>query len=127
MSNATLIPRVGGGRRVQRLRRHLRVRKKVFGTAGRPRLTVFRSARHIHASIVDDSTGRTLAAASSVDATVRGGPGDKTARARQVGSLLAERARAAGVVAVVFDRSGYRYHGRIAALAEAAREGGLEF
>lgn len=127
MSNATLIPRVGGGRRTQRLRRHLRVRKKVFGTGARPRLTVFRSTRHLYASVVDDTTGRTLAAASTLDADIRAGAGDKTARAQQVGRLVAERTRAAGVGAVVFDRSGYRYHGRIAALADAAREAGLEF
>ncbi|MDP9433034.1 MAG: 50S ribosomal protein L18 [Actinomycetota bacterium] len=114
-------------RRVSRARRHFRVRKKVAGTPARPRLVVTRSARHVVAQVVDDVAGRTLASASSMDATVRSAEGDKKARATQVGSLLAERARAAGISAVVFDRGGNRYTGRIAALAEAARKGGLEF
>jgi len=101
-----------------RVRRHLRVRKKVTGSASRPRLVVNRSARHMFAQIVDDGVGRTLAAASTL--------GDKTAKARQVGELLAQRAKEAGIAAVVFDRGGYRYHGRIAALADGAREGGLQ-
>ncbi len=109
-----------------RVRRHLRVRKKVSGSAVRPRLVVNRSARHIFAQIVDDSVGRTLAAASTLDAPIRTGEGDKTAKARQVGELLARRAAEAGIEAVVFDRGGYRYHGRIAALADGAREGGLK-
>jgi large subunit ribosomal protein L18 len=109
-----------------RVRRHLRVRKKVSGSAVRPRLVVNRSSRHIHAQIVDDSVGRTLAAASTLDASIRGGEGDKTAKARRVGELLAQRAAEAGIEAVVFDRGGYRYHGRIAALADGAREGGLK-
>src|ERR1700742_3307526 len=109
-----------------RVRRHLRVRKKVTGSAGRPRLVVNRSARHMFAQIIDDSAGRTLAAASTLDASIRTAEGDKTAKARQVGELLAPRALQAGIEAVVFDRGGYRYHGRIAALADGAREGGLQ-
>ena len=109
-----------------RARRHLRVRKKVTGSASRPRLVVNRSARHMFAQIVDDSVGRTLAAASTLDASIRTAEGDKTAKARQVGELLARRAQEAGITSVVFDRGGYRYHGRIAALADGAREGGLE-
>ena len=109
-----------------RVRRHLRVRKKVTGSAVRPRLVVNRSARHIHAQVVDDSTGRTLASASTLDATLRTADGDKTAKARRVGELLAQRAKDAGIGAVVFDRGGYRYHGRVAALADGAREGGLQ-
>ena len=114
-------------RRVGRARRHFRVRKKVSGTAGRPRLVVTRSARHIYAQVVDDLAGRTVASASTLDATIRGGEGDKTARARAVGSLVAERAKQAGIGAVVFDRGGNRYHGRVAAHADAARESGLTF
>jgi large subunit ribosomal protein L18 len=109
-----------------RAHRHLRVRKKVTGSTSRPRLVVNRSARHMHAQIVDDTVGRTLAAASTMDAAIRGADGDKTAKARQVGELLAERAKQAGIEAVVFDRGGYRYHGRVAALADGAREGGLK-
>ena len=109
-----------------RVRRHLRVRKKVAGTASRPRLVVNRSARHMFAQIVDDSAGRTLAAASTLDATIRAAEGDKTAKARRVGELLAQRAKDAGIQAVVLDRGGYRYHGRIAALADGARESGLK-
>ena len=109
-----------------RVRRHLRVRKKVAGSASRPRLVVNRSARHMFAQIVDDSQGRTLAAASTLDPSIRAAEGDKTAKARQVGELLAQRAAQAGVEAVVFDRGGYRYHGRVAALADGAREGGLK-
>ena len=109
-----------------RARRHLRVRKKVTGSAIRPRLVVNRSARHMFAQIVDDSVGRTLAAASTLDATIRAADGDKTAKVRQVGELLAQRAKEAGIEAVVFDRGGYRYHGRVAALADGAREGGLK-
>jgi large subunit ribosomal protein L18 len=109
-----------------RARRHLRVRKKVTGSAIRPRLVVNRSARHMFAQIVDDTVGRTLAAASTLDADVRSAEGDKTAKARKVGELLAQRAKDAGIEAVVFDRGGYRYHGRVAALADGAREGGLK-
>lgn len=110
-------------------RRHHRVRKKVMGTAERPRLAVFRSNKHIVAQVIDDRSGRTLAAASTLDADVRaagGGTGNKTA-ATSVGKLVAERAKAAGVTKVVFDRGGFLYHGRVAALADAAREAGLEF
>jgi large subunit ribosomal protein L18 len=114
-------------RRVARIRRHRRVRKGVIGTPDRPRLAVFRSARHIYVQIVDDTTGRTLAAASTLDSTLRSEAAKKSERAKSVGSLIAERAKAAGVTRVAFDRGGFAYHGRIAALADAAREGGLEF
>ena len=113
------------GRSAARNRRHLRVRKKVLGSAERPRLIVNRSARHTMVQLIDDGTGRTLASASTLEETVRAADGDKTAKAREVGKLLAERAKAAGVDAAVFDRAGWAYHGRIAALADAAREGGL--
>jgi large subunit ribosomal protein L18 len=113
------------GRTAARNRRHLRVRKKVQGSAERPRLIVNRSARHTMVQLIDDGTGRTLAAASTLEETVRTADGDKTAKAREVGKLLAERAKAAGIDAAVFDRAGWAYHGRIAALADAAREGGL--
>ena len=113
-----------------RVRRHRRVRKKVIGTAERPRLAVFRSNRHVVAQVIDDDAGRTLAAASSVEKELRsssvGNSGNKTGAAA-VGRLVAERARAAGISRVVFDRGGFRYHGRVAALADAAREAGLEF
>ncbi len=118
---------VSTARRVARLRRHNRLRKRVGGTAERPRLVVNRSSRHIHVQVVDDTVGRTLVSASTMDASVRGAEGDKSARARQVGALVAERAKAAGITAVVFDRGGNRYAGRIAALADGAREGGLDF
>ena len=108
-----------------RVRRHLRVRKKVVGSTARPRLVVNRSARHILVQIVDDSIGRTLASASTMDEAVKSAAGDKTAKAKLVGSLIAERARDAGITAVVFDRGGYQYHGRVAALADSAREAGL--
>jgi large subunit ribosomal protein L18 len=106
-------------------RRHLRVRKKVNGTSLRPRLVVSRSSRHIFVQVVDDSLGTTLASASTMEADLRSFAGDKTAKARQVGELLAGRAMSAGVDAVVFDRGGNRYHGRVAAIADGAREGGL--
>ncbi|EYT65452.1 50S ribosomal protein L18 [Dietzia sp. UCD-THP] len=118
---------VSTARRVGRARRHFRLRKKVAGTPERPRLVVNRSSRHIHAQIIDDSAGHTLAAASTIEADVRTLEGDKKDRSAKVGQLLAERAKAAGIDAVVFDRGGNKYHGRIASLAEAAREGGLEF
>ena len=118
---------VSTGRRLSRLRRHNRLRKRVSGTAERPRLVVNRSARHIHVQVVDDTAGRTLASASTMDAGLRGAEGDKSALARRVGALIAERAKAAGINAVVFDRGGNRYQGRIAALADGAREGGLDF
>jgi large subunit ribosomal protein L18 len=114
-------------RRVSRLRRHARLRKKVAGTPERPRLMVNRSSRHIHVQLVDDQTGTTLAAASSIEADVRAVEGDKKAHSVRVGQLIAERAKAAGVDTVVFDRGGYTYGGRIAALADAARESGLKF
>ncbi|BBY49279.1 50S ribosomal protein L18 [Mycolicibacterium arabiense] len=114
-------------RRVARLRRHARLRKKVAGTAQMPRLVVNRSARHIHVQLVDDQQGITLAAASSIEADVRAVDGDKKAHSVRVGQLIAERAKAAGIDTVVFDRGGYSYGGRIAALADAAREGGLKF
>jgi large subunit ribosomal protein L18 len=108
-----------------RARRHLRVRKKIEGSSERPRLVVTRSARNVFAQLVDDTVGNTLASASTLEAAIRGASGDKTAKAKQVGVLLAERAAMAGVSAAVFDRGGYAYHGRIAALADGAREGGL--
>jgi large subunit ribosomal protein L18 len=111
--------------RDRRARRHKRVRKHVFGTAERPRLVVFRSNRGIAAQLVDDSAGKTLAAASSLNA--RDAKGTKSDQAAAVGKLLAQNAKKAGVKAVVFDRGGYLYHGRVKALADAAREGGLEF
>ena len=112
---------------VGRARRHLRVRKKVTGTAARPRMVVTRSARHMVVQVVDDSQGVTLASASTMEPELRSAADDKTAKARKVGQLVAERAQKAGVEAVVFDRGGNKYHGRIAALAEGAREGGLAF
>ena len=129
---ATLLKRRNGGgvaakRAVGKARRHFRVRKNVRGTAERPRLVVTRSTRHITAQLVDDLKGHTIASASTLDASLRGAEGDKSAQAAKVGALLAERAKAAGVTRVVFDRGGYIYHGRIKALAEAAREAGLEF
>ncbi|MCP2277020.1 50S ribosomal protein L18 [Nocardia amikacinitolerans] len=114
-------------RRSSKTRRHFRLRKKVAGTTERPRLVVNRSSRHLHAQLVDDSLGKTIAAASSIEADVRAVEGDKTAKGKKVGELIAARAKAAGVEAVVFDRGGHDYHGRIAALADAAREGGLKF
>jgi large subunit ribosomal protein L18 len=112
-------------RATSRSRRHLRVRKKVGGSAMRPRLVVTRSARHMFAQLVDDVTGKTLASASTLDGTIRGTSGDKTDKAKRVGALIAERASQAGIGAAVFDRGGHAYHGRIAAVADGAREGGL--
>ncbi|MGH3625545.1 MAG: 50S ribosomal protein L18 [Sciscionella sp.] len=114
-------------RRLSRVRRHNRIRKKINGTPERPRLVVNRSARHIVVQLVDDIAGHTLAAATSLEADVRAVDGDKKARATKVGQLLAARARDAGISKVVFDRGGYDYHGRVAAVADAAREAGLEF
>ena len=114
-------------RAASRKRRHVRVRKKVTGTAARPRLAVHRSARHIFAQLIDDGAGRTLASASTLDASIRDATGDKKARAHQVGQLLASRAKEAGISTAVFDRGGYAYHGRVAALADGAREAGLDF
>ncbi|OIN79699.1 50S ribosomal protein L18 [Mycobacterium malmoense] len=118
---------VSAARRISRLRRHARLRKKISGTAARPRLVVHRSARHIHVQLVNDESGTTLAAASSIEADVRGLEGDKKAHSVRVGQLIAERAKAAGIDSAVFDRGGYTYGGRIAALADAARENGLNF
>jgi large subunit ribosomal protein L18 len=115
------------GRVKSRLRRQVRGRKRVSGTAERPRLVVTKSAKHLSVQVVDDLQGATLAYASTMEADVRGSDGDKTAKAVKVGELVAERAKAAGIDAVVFDRAGNKYHGRIAALADAAREGGLSF
>jgi len=115
------------GRTASRLRRQVRGRKKVSGTTERPRLVVTRSSRHIVAQVVDDVEGRTLASASSMEADLRGLSDDKTAKAKRVGELVADRAKTAGVGTVVFDRAGNRYHGRVAALADGAREGGLAF
>ena len=110
-----------------RLRRQVRGRKKISGTAERPRLVVTRSTKHITVQVVDDLVGKTLAYASTMEADVRGFEGDKTAKAKKVGELVAERAKSAGVDGVVFDRAGNKYHGRIAALADGARAGGLTF
>lgn len=109
----------------QRTRRHTRLRKRIVGTPARPRLVVNRSARHVFVQIVDDTTGHTLVSASTLEADLRSFDGDKTAKAKKVGELLAERAKKAGVDAVVFDRGGNRFAGRVAAIAEGAREGGL--
>lgn len=117
----------GSRSRVGRARRHLRVRKKVTGTPARPRLVVNRSARHMFAQVVDDTVGKTVASASTMEADVRAATGDKSAKAKTVGQLLASRAKAAGIEAVVFDRGGYKYTGRVAALADGAREAGLTF
>ena len=128
--SATLLKRrsgVAAQRAVGRARRHFRVRKNINGTTERPRLVVTRSLRHIVAQVVDDTRGHTLASASSMDASVRGTEGDKKSVSAKVGALLAERAKAAGITKVVFDRGGNKYAGRIASLADAAREAGLEF
>jgi large subunit ribosomal protein L18 len=133
MSEATVQKRKPVGkdistrRRVARTRRHFRIRKKISGTPDRPRLVVNRSSRHIVAQLIDDLAGHTLASASSLEADVRALDGDKKARAAKVGELVAARAKNAGITKIVFDRGGYEYHGRIAALADAAREAGLEF
>ncbi|HSM32972.1 MAG TPA: 50S ribosomal protein L18 [Anaerolineae bacterium] len=114
-------------RSAARQKRHSRLRLRVAGSAERPRLAVFRSINQIYAQVIDDSTGHTLVAASSMEASVKGAGGTKTERAKQVGSLIGERAKAAGVERVVFDRAGFKFHGRVRALAEGARESGLEF
>jgi large subunit ribosomal protein L18 len=114
-------------RTISRARRHRRVRKNVFGTAERPRLVVNRSTRHLFVQIVDDTQGHTLVSASTMDVSLRSAEGDKTEKAKKVGELLAQRAKTAGITAVVFDRGGNRYAGRLAALADSAREGGLQF
>ena len=110
----------------QRDRRHARLRKRIAGTAARPRLVVTRSARHVFVQVVDDSKGHTVASASTLETDLRTLKGDKTAKAKKVGELIAERAKKAGVAAVVFDRGGNRFAGRVAAIAEGAREGGLD-
>lgn len=122
-------PKLGTGTKTStgRARRHLRVRKKVAGTAERPRMVVTRSARHMVVQVVDDSKGVTLASASTMEADLRSASSDKSAKARKVGELVAERAKKAGVDTVVFDRGGNKYHGRVAALADGAREAGLNF
>ena len=114
-------------RREARVRRHNRIRKTLRGTPETPRLVVHRSSRHIHVQVIDDLAGHTLVAASSMEPDVRNLDGDKKDKAAKVGALVAERAKAAGIEEIVFDRGGYKYHGRVAALAEAAREGGLKF
>ena len=110
-----------------RARRAFRLRKKISGTPSRPRLVVSRSSRHLFVQVIDDTQGKTLAYASTMEADLRKASGDKTDKSKQIGALIAERAKKAGVSAVVFDRAGYKYHGRIAAVAESARENGLEF
>ena len=114
-------------RTASRLRRQVRGRKKLFGTSERPRLVVTRSSKHITVQVVDDLVGKTVASASTMESDLRSFEGDKTAKAKKVGELVAERAKAAGVEGVVFDRAGNKYHGRVAALADGAREGGLAF
>jgi large subunit ribosomal protein L18 len=122
------MPDVSHARRTSRLRRHRRVRKKIHGTAERPRLAVHRSNKHLVVQVIDDDAGRTIAAASTAEADQRAaGSGATVAAASRIGQLVAERAKAAGIDRVVFDRGGFRYHGRIAALATAARDAGLEF
>lgn len=116
----------GKGKRIARMRRHQRVRKHIHGTAERPRMVVTRSNRHMVVQVIDDEAGKTLVSASTMEAALRADQGEKTAKAGQVGKLAAERALAAGIKAVVFDRGGNKYHGRVAAVAEGAREGGLD-
>ncbi|AWB81261.1 50S ribosomal protein L18 [Corynebacterium yudongzhengii] len=118
---------ISSRRREARARRHFRIRKNLRGTPQKPRLVVHRSSRHMHAQVIDDLAGHTLASASTMEPEVRALEGDKKAKGAKVGELVAERAKAAGIEEVVFDRAGYRYHGRVAALADAAREGGLKF
>jgi large subunit ribosomal protein L18 len=119
---------IAKARRQGRITRHRRVRKKVHGTAARPRLAVYRSNKHISVQVIDDDAGHTLAAASSTETDLRSaGSGGSVEAAQRVGDLIADRAKAAGVTSVVFDRGGYAYHGRVAAVAEAARQAGLEF
>ncbi|MFZ7087365.1 50S ribosomal protein L18 [Curtobacterium sp. RRHDQ10] len=115
----------GASKSAAKARRHTRLRKKITGTEARPRLVVNRSARHVFVQVIDDTKGHTLASASTMEADLRTNDGDKTAKARKVGELIAERAKSAGVEAVVFDRGGSKYAGRVAAIAEGAREGGL--
>ena len=119
--------KIAASRTSSRVKRHERLRLRLAGTHGRPRLAVFRSLSHIYAQVIDDRRGQTLAAASSLESGLRGAEGTKTADAKRVGQLVAERAKAAGVDKVVFDRAGFQYHGRVRSLAEAAREAGLDF
>ena len=125
----SIVAKLGSGNKksVARKRRHTRVRKKVTGTASRPRLVVSRSTRHVFVQVVDDTAGTTIASASTMEADLRSFDGDKSAKAKKVGELVASRAKSAGVDSVVFDRGGNKYHGRVAALADGAREGGLAF
>ena len=118
---------ISNARRESRIRRHRRVRKNIHGTAARPRLAVYRSNKHVVAQVIDDDAGRTLASASTNETDLRSANGSTVDAATKVGTLVADRAKAAGVTKVVFDRGGFLYHGRIAALAAAAREAGLEF
>jgi large subunit ribosomal protein L18 len=115
----------GKSKAAARVRRQVRGRKRISGTTERPRLVVSRSSRHLFVQVVDDTQGRTLVSASTMEADLRSFDGDKTAKAKKVGELVAERAKARGVVSVVFDRGGNKYHGRVAAIADGAREGGL--
>ena len=115
----------GKGKSAARARRHKRLRKHISGTAERPRLVVTRSSRHVFVQVIDDTVGNTLVSASTMEADLRADAGDKTAKAYKVGTIVADRAKAAGIEAVVFDRGGNAYHGRVAAIAEGAREGGL--
>ena len=119
--------KIVASRSSSRIKRHERLRLKLSGTGTRPRLAIFRSLSHIYAQVIDDTSGSTLAAASSLEAELRGAEGTKTDDAKRVGKLVAERAKAAGVEKVVFDRAGFQYHGRVRSLAEAAREAGLDF
>jgi len=125
----SVVTKLGSGNKkaVARKRRHTRVRKKITGTSARPRMVVTRSARHLFVQVVDDNVGKTLASASTMEADLRDLDGDKSAKAKRVGELVAERAKSAGIDTVVFDRGGNKYHGRVAALADGAREGGLAF
>ena len=119
--------KVVASRTASRAKRHARLRLRLSGTEARPRLAVFRSLNHIYAQVIDDTSGTTVAAASSLDATLKATSGTKTDNAKRVGQLVAERAKAAGIDKVVFDRAGFKYHGRVRSLAEAAREAGLDF
>jgi large subunit ribosomal protein L18 len=120
-----MIIKRGRSKAAARIRRQVRGRKKIAGTAARPRLVVSRSSRHLFVQVVDDTVGKTVASASTMEADLRAFDGDKTAKAKKVGELVAARAKDAGIEAVVFDRGGNKYHGRVAAIAEGAREGGL--
>ena len=120
-----MIIKRGTSKAAARIRRQVRGRKKIAGTPARPRLVVSRSSRHLYVQVVDDTVGKTVASASTMEADLRTFEGDKTAKAKKVGELVAARAKSAGIEAVVFDRGGNKYHGRVAAIAEGAREGGL--